>query len=53
MDKNVDYKEMYLLLFRAATKALDAMDKGDAASARAILMKAQQETEELYISAKA
>lgn len=35
-----DYKEMYLKMFRAATKAID------------ILVETQQECEELYLSAE-
>jgi len=53
MDHNVDYKELYLLLFRAATKALDAMQNQNFGLARQILVQAQQDAEELYISAEA
>ena len=37
MDSKVDYKEMYLKMVRASEKAMD------------ILIKAQQECEEMYI----
>jgi len=42
-----DYQEMYLTLFRAATKAIDLLDRGKGMEARALLIRAQQETEEL------
>lgn len=45
-----DYQEMYLTLFRAVTKAVELLDGNEAAQARALLVRAQQETEELYIS---
>lgn len=45
-----DYQEMYLTLFRAVTKAVELLDGNEAARARALLVRAQQETEELYIS---
>ena len=44
-----DYKEMYLRLFRAVTKAIGLMEGGELMKARAMLIRAQQETEELYI----
>ena len=43
------FHQMYLLLFNRITDALKALDRGDAASARAILMQAQQEAEELFM----
>ena len=45
-----DYQEMYLTLFRAVTKAIELLDGNEAARARALLVRAQQEAEELYIS---
>ena len=45
-----DYRKMYCLLFNAITDALEQMGK-DPAKARELLMSAQQQTEELYISA--
>ena len=44
-----DYQEMYLTLFRAAAKAIELLDRGKGMEARALLIRAQQETEELYI----
>ena len=46
-----DYRHMYYILCNAASKALDAMpeDGGDTADAAAILRKALEEAEELYI----
>lgn len=43
------YREMYLRLFRAAAKAIELLDRGKGMEARALLIRAQQETEELYI----
>lgn len=47
-DPKIPYQEMYLTLFRAVTKAVELLDGNEAA--RALLARAQQETEELYIS---
>lgn len=44
------YKKMYLILFRAITKALRALDDGRREAARQILVRAQQDSEECYIS---
>ena len=44
------YKSMYVWLFNRVTDALDELAQGDAAKAEEILKKAQQETEEMYIS---
>ena len=41
MDQNVDYKELYLLLFRAGTKALDAIQNQNFGLAQQILVQAQ------------
>ena len=43
------FKQMYLLLFRRITDALDALERGDTLQARAILLRAQQDMEELYM----
>ena len=43
------FKKMYLLLFNRVTDAIMALERGDAAAARTILIRVQQETEELYI----
>lgn len=40
MEQNVDYKEMYLKMARAAGKAID------------LLIRTQQECEEMYIEAE-
>lgn len=42
------FKRMYFLLFNRITDALKALERGDAAQARAILIHAQQDAEELY-----
>lgn len=43
------FKRMYLLLFNRITDAIEAIERGDAAQARSILISAQQDTEALYI----
>ena len=49
----VDYQKMYYRLFNAITDALEAMSRGELAQASSLLMQAQQDTEEEYISAEA
>jgi len=44
-----DYQAMYTILFNAITDAVDAMDDDISDTARSILIRAQQLTEELYI----
>ncbi|MBR5342404.1 MAG: hypothetical protein IK149_00740 [Oscillospiraceae bacterium] len=43
------FKRMYLLLFNRITDALEALGRGSAEQARAILIRAQQDAEELYL----
>ncbi len=43
------YQRMYLRLFNAITDALRLMEKGDSAGAVALLERAQQGTEEMYM----
>ena len=43
------FKKMYLHLFNRVTDALRALEAGDTAQARALLIAAQQDCEELYI----
>lgn len=43
------YQKMYYTLFNAITDALALMERGDAAKAKLLLERAQQEGEELYI----
>lgn len=45
----MDYKKLYFHLFNAVTDAIEGIQNGDVFSARDILIKAQQETEEMYI----
>ena len=45
------YKEMYLTLFNAITKALRALEQHNYGEAADILRTAQRQTEERYISA--
>lgn len=44
------FKRMYLLLFKRITEAIEILEQGDTARARAILICAQQEAEELYLA---
>lgn len=48
-DAKAPYQKMYVTLFKAVTAALYMMEDGEWMKARALLMQAQQETEELYI----
>ncbi|MBQ7895843.1 MAG: hypothetical protein IJ364_04730 [Oscillospiraceae bacterium] len=50
MSENELYKQMYYKLFNAVTDAIEAIDKGELSPARDILVSAQQQTEELFIS---
>ena len=43
------FKKLCFLLFRRITDALEALEQGNAAQARAILIRAQQDAEERYI----
>ncbi len=45
------FKKMYLHLFNRVTDALRALEAGDPAQARAFLIAAQQDCEELYLDA--
>ena len=45
----MDYKKLYFHLFNAATDALHAMEQQNYGQASAILIAAQQETEEMYM----
>ena len=45
------FKKMYLHLFNRVTDALEALEVGDPAQARAFLIAAQQDCEELYLNA--
>ena len=46
------YKKLYLHLFNAVTDALERLRRQDAASAQQILIKAQQDCEEIFISGR-
>ena len=48
-DPNAPYQKMYTTLFKAVTAALYMMEDSEFTKARAVLVRAQQETEELYI----
>ena len=51
-DDIMDYKPLYLLLFNAATDALEQLDAQNYGDARDILIAAQQKAEELYINSE-
>ena len=51
-DPNAPYQKMYVTLFKAVTAALYMMEDNEFMKARAVLIRAQQQTEELYIDAE-
>lgn len=50
MSENEIYKQMYYKLFNHVSDAIDALDKKDFSHAQNILINAQQQTEEMFIS---
>ena len=44
-----EYKESYLLLFRAVSKALEAIDAQNFGTAKMLLVQAQQDAEETFL----
>lgn len=48
----MSYKELYYHLFNALTDAIDAVQRRDYGTAEALLIRAQQETEEEYLQAE-
>ena len=46
-----DYQKLYTLLFNACTDAVEAMEQMNFGAAKTILIRAQQQAEEQYISA--
>ena len=47
----MNYEKLYHIAFNAETDAIRFIDARNYAAAREILVKAQQETEEIYINA--
>ncbi len=47
-----DYEKMYHLLFNAATDALEQIEQQNFGSAKDLLIAAQQQAEEIYITAE-
>ena len=47
----IDYKELYILMLDASEKAIEAIEKTNYGAAKEILITAEQECEERYISA--
>lgn len=43
------YKKLYLLLFRRITRAIEALRRGEIGETEAILIRAQQDAEALYM----
>ena len=50
--KMPDYEKMYHLLFNAITDALEQIEQQNFGSAKDLLIAAQQEAEEIYMSAE-
>ena len=46
------FKRMYLRLFNRITDAIEALEHGDVAQAKAILIRAQQDAEQQYIESE-
>ncbi|MEG1989038.1 MAG: hypothetical protein RR035_07600 [Oscillibacter sp.] len=46
------YRVLYFFLFRRMAEATEAMEQGDFSAARAILIAAQREAEERFLSAE-
>lgn len=51
MENQEEYKESYLILFRAVTQALELLERKQYAAARDVLIRGQQEAEEAFIRA--
>ena len=47
-----DYQKLYTLLFNACTDAVEAIERMDFGTAKAILISAQQQAEERYIASE-
>lgn len=47
-----DYEKMYHLLFNAITDALEQLEQQNFGSAKDLLIAAQQQAEEIYITAE-
>ena len=50
MSENELYEKMYYKLFNAVSDAIEALEHQQYGTARFVLISAQQETEELFIS---
>ena len=48
----MEYKKLYHLLFNAITDALEQMEQQNYGSAKDLLITAQQEAEDIYITAE-
>ena len=48
----MSYKKMYYHLFNAITDAIEEFQTGDVLTARDLLIRAQQETEEMYLESR-
>ena len=45
-----DYQKMYITLFNAITDAIESLQQDNYGTAKEVLIQAQQDAEELYIS---
>lgn len=45
----MDYKKLYHMMIDAAEKAIEAIEAGDPIKAKALLIGAEQQAEEIYI----
>ena len=52
MDNMANYDKMYSLLFNAITDALEQIEQQNFGSAKELLISAQQQAEEIYITAE-
>lgn len=50
MENREEYKESYLILFRAVTRALEQMKRLDYPGACDVLIRGQQEAEEAFLA---
>ena len=48
----VNYQKLYFRLFAAVADAVEALEQNKSERAKELLIRAQQETEELYLSAE-
>ena len=47
-----NFEKLYHMLFNAMTDAVDCLERGETKAARLLLIRAQQQAEELYLAAE-